>query len=61
MSDYLGYLVLWVGMSVGLWRQHHDTVWLQLGALTLVLSVLIFVVLIQQRKRASTPHAFHAQ
>lgn len=61
MSDYLGYLVLWVGMSVGLWRQYHDTVWLKLGALTLVMSVLIFVVLIKQRKRASTPHAFNAQ
>lgn len=61
MSDYLGYLILWVGMSVGLWRQHHDTVWLRLGGLTLVVSVLVMVVLIKQRQRASTPNAFHDQ
>lgn len=61
MSGYLGYLCLWLGMSVGLWRQFGDPIWLALGALTLVMSVLVFAVLIDQRKRASTPNAFNGQ
>ncbi|MBI1876387.1 MAG: hypothetical protein HYS05_21205, partial [Acidobacteria bacterium] len=42
-------------MSIGLSRQFGTPIWLELGGLTLVMSVLIFVVLVRLRAIATTP------
>jgi phosphatidylglycerophosphate synthase len=55
VTDYASYLFLWAGMSLGLSRQFHTPVWLELGALTAVMSVLIFIVLLHQRRIATSP------
>lgn len=55
VTDYASYLFLWVGMGIGLSRQYRSPVWLELGALTLVMSVLIFFALVRQRKLGTTP------
>ncbi|MBI1875949.1 MAG: CDP-alcohol phosphatidyltransferase family protein, partial [Acidobacteria bacterium] len=55
VTDYASYLFLWAGMSIGLSRQFGTPIWLELGGLTLVMSVLIFVVLVRLRAIATTP------
>lgn len=53
--DYASYLFLWIGMSIGLSRQYDSPVWLALGGLTLVMSVMIMMVLVRLRKLGTTP------
>ncbi|MFQ5791407.1 MAG: CDP-alcohol phosphatidyltransferase family protein [Acidobacteriota bacterium] len=48
--DYVSYLVLWSGMSIGLYRQYGSITWPILGMLVMVSNVLTFFVLIRQRK-----------
>lgn len=55
VTDYASYLFLWVGMGIGLSRQYRSPVWLELGAVTLVMSVLIFFALVRLRKLGTTP------
>lgn len=54
-TDYLSYLFLWGGMSVGLSRQFRTPVWMELGGLTLVACVLTFAVLLRLRRIATSP------
>jgi hypothetical protein len=41
VTDYASYLFLWAGISIGLSRQFDTPLWVELAALTLVMSVLI--------------------
>ena len=43
-------------VSICLARQFHTPVWVELGALTVVMSGLIFVIRLHQRRTATSPH-----
>lgn len=55
ITDYASYLFLWIGMSVGLSRQYGTPIWLALGSLTLVMTVLVSLVLVRLRTLATSP------
>lgn len=53
--DYASYLSLFAGISIGLSRQYHSPVWIALGALTGVMSVMAFLARERLRQMATTP------
>ena len=59
LTGYARYLSLWGGMSIGLSRQFGTPIWLDLGGLTIVMSVLRLVVL--RRRRVATAAAIGAR
>ena len=59
LTGYASYLSLWGGMSIGLSRQFGTPIWLDLGGLTIVMSVLLLVVL--RRRWVATAAAIGAR
>ncbi len=53
--DYTSYFVLFIGMTVGLYRES-GALWLAAGGVLLVGSLILFFVVSKQRKLATDPH-----
>lgn len=54
-SDYLSYLFLWAGITIGLYRDSSNPIWLYLGALTFLGGITTFLVLVRLRKVSAPP------
>ncbi|MFQ5740874.1 MAG: CDP-alcohol phosphatidyltransferase family protein [Acidobacteriota bacterium] len=50
MVDYLGYLFLWAGMTIGLYQEYGSLWWPALGGMTILSNLITFLVLLRQRK-----------